>query len=326
MKYGELVRRAAGITWKHKSLWPFGIALALFGGGAAGGSGGNGFRYSFGSQDVGRLERWLPRNWEQVAAAALAIAAVVGILVLVLAIVGVLVRYTSIGALIGLTAEAEAASDVTFSKGLRQGWKTLLRLFLIALVVGIATFLAVFVFVIMVIAAVALVALPAVPMFRAGGNWEYAGVAWIALFGILLLVVTILAAIALTGVISLVKEYAFRFAVLEDSQVFEAIGQSIALLRAHLKESAWMWVVLGLIQMALGLVLMPLALVIGGATLVPALALWRAAETAVLPVLVALPVLLVGGLILVVIEGVYLTFQSVTWTLVYRELEPAAET
>ncbi|MHB1319677.1 MAG: hypothetical protein ACYCYF_13760, partial [Anaerolineae bacterium] len=119
--------------------------------------------------------------------------------------------------------------------------------------------------------------------------------------------------------------YAFRAAVLEDSEVFDAIGQGIALLRGHLKESIWMWVVLGLIQMALGIVLVPLALVIGGATLVPALALWRATETAVLPVLVALPVLLVGGIILLAIQGLYLTFQSVTWTLVYRELEPAAE-
>ncbi|MHB1319678.1 MAG: hypothetical protein ACYCYF_13765, partial [Anaerolineae bacterium] len=204
MKYGELVQRAAGITWKHKSLWPFGIALALFGGGSVGGSGGNGVQYTFGSQDIGRIERWLPRNWEQVAAAALAFAAAIGILVLVLAIASVLVRYTSIGALIGMTAEAEGDGEVSFGKGLRQGWKTLLRVFLIALVVGIAAFLAVIVFVIIVIASVALVALPAVPMFRAGGNWDYAGAAWVALFGILLLAVTILAAILLAGAISLV--------------------------------------------------------------------------------------------------------------------------
>ena len=274
---------------------------------------------------MGRLERWLPQNWEQVAAAALAMAAVIGILVLVLAFVGMLVRYTSIGALIGLVAEAEAEGEVTFSRGLRQGWATLLRVFLISLVVGIAAFLAVIVFLVIVIAAVALVALPAVPMFRAGGNWEYAGAAWVALFGILLLAVTILAAIALGGAISLVKEYAFRAAVLKDAQVFDAIGHGIAMLRANLKDSVWMWVVLGLVQMAMGIVLVPLTLAIGGATLIPAIALWRATETAVLPVLVALPVLLVGGVILLAIEGLYLTFQSVTWTLVFRELDSAVE-
>ena len=107
--------------------------------------------------------------------------------------------------------------------------------------------------------------------------------------------------------------------------MFDAIGQGIALVKAHLKESVWMWIVLGLIQMALGIVLMPLGMAIGGATLIPALALWRATETAVLPMLVALPVLLVGGVILVAIEGLFLTFQSVTWTLVYRELAPSAE-
>ncbi|MFO7698213.1 MAG: hypothetical protein R6X16_13800 [Anaerolineae bacterium] len=325
MKYGELVQRAAGITWKHKSLWPFGIALAFFGGSVGSAGNGNGIQYTFGRQDLGRLGCIMPPNWEQIATAALALVAVLGIAVLILTIVGVLVRYTSIGALIGMTAEAERAGDVSFGTGLRRGWTTLIRVFLISLVVGIAAFLAVFVFVIIVIAAVALVALPAVPMFRAGGNWEYAGVAWIVLFGILLTTIVILAAIILTGAISLVKEYALRSAVLSDSQVFDAIGHGIAMVKTHLKESVWMWIVLGLIQMALGIVLMPLAIGIGGATLIPALALWRATETAVLPMLVALPVLIIGGLILVAIEGIYLTFQSVTWTLVYRELEPASE-
>ena len=172
---------------------------------------GNGLQYTFGSQDLGRLERHGAselgadcgrgsgadcRPWDS----------------------GhhpdhnrrLLVRYTSIGALIGMTAEAERDGDVSFRQGLRQGWKTLLHLFLIALVVGIAAFLATFVFIIIVIAAAALVALPAVPMFRAGMvTGTIAGVAWVALFGCLLMTITILAAIALGGAISLIRSMRF---------------------------------------------------------------------------------------------------------------------
>jgi hypothetical protein len=125
-------------------------------------------------------------------------------------------------------------------------------------------------------------------------------------------------------VLTLVKEYAFRSAVLAETGVFDSIGNGIALLRGHLAESVWIWIVLGLLNLALGLVLTPLVLAIGAGAFLPAMAVWRATETAALPLLAAAPAVLIGGAILTVIQGVFLAFQSVAWTLVYRELEPPA--
>jgi hypothetical protein len=324
MEYGNLVQRAGRIAWQHKSLWPFGIALALFGGGAAGLGNGGGTGYRFGSEDLGRLGWPMPSNWDQIAAAVLAVIAVVAVLAVVLTIIGVIVRYTSIGALVGMAAEAESAGDVTFRSGLSGGWNHMLRLFLIALVMGVAAAALAFVFMVIAIAGAALVALPAIAVFRAGDSWAIAGGIWVAVSGIGLLAILILAAIAVSGVLTLVKEYAFRSAVLAENGVFDSIGNGIALLRGHLPESVRIWIVLGLLNLALGLVLTPVVLAIGAGAFLPAMALWRATETAALPILAAAPAVLIGGVVLSVIQGVFLTFQSVAWTLVYRELEPPA--
>ena len=40
MNYGDLLKRAARITWRYKVLWIFGILLALTAGGGGGGGGG----------------------------------------------------------------------------------------------------------------------------------------------------------------------------------------------------------------------------------------------------------------------------------------------
>jgi len=136
--------------------------------------------------------------------------------------------------------------------------------------------------------------------------------------------VIILAAIVVGGAFAVVKEYAWRSIVLSDMGVFDAISKGMQTARAHWKESVWMWIVLGLIQMALGLVLTPLFIAIGGGTLIPALALGRATESAALPLLIAIPMIILGVVIMLAIGGIVAAFQSVTWTLVYRELEPAA--
>ena len=324
MKYGEVIQRAARITWDHKSLWPFGVALVLFGGGAARGGNGSGIQYSLSGSDLHNMQRWIPRDWGEIAAAITAFVAVIGIVVLILAIVGIIVRYTSVGALIGMAEEAEQAGDVSFETGLRRGWKNLLRLFLASLVIGIAGAVAAFLLLVVLAAAVALAAIPAVLMFRAGQAWTAVGVIWSVVVGLSLLAVIILAAIIFGGAFAVVKEYAWRSIVLGEMGVFDAISKGMQTARAHWKESVWMWIVLGLIQMALGLVLTPLFIAIGGGALIPALALGRATESAALPLLIAIPMVILGIVIMLAIGGIYAAFQSVTWTLVYRELEPAA--
>lgn len=324
MNYGQTIQRAARITWDHKSLWPFGIALALFGGGAASRGNAGGVQYTLNGGDLHNMQRWITRDWGGIAAALTAFVAGIGMLILILAIVGIIVRYTSIGALIGMAEEAERAGDVSFETGLRRGWKNLLRLFLSGLVIGIAGAVAAFLLLVVLAAAVALAAIPAVLMFRAGQGWNVVGIIWSVIVGLSLLAVIILAAILVGGAFAVVREYAWRSIVLGELGVLDAISKGMQTARAHWKESVWMWIVLGLIQMALGLVLTPLFIAIGGGALIPALALRRATESAAVPLLIAIPMIILGIVIMLAISGIFAAFQSVTWTLVYRELEPAA--
>ena len=60
MEYGRVIKRAIDVTWRHKSLWVFGIAAALFGAGrrGRGGGGGSGLQHVFRGEEV---ERWRQR-------------------------------------------------------------------------------------------------------------------------------------------------------------------------------------------------------------------------------------------------------------------------
>ena len=331
MKYGEIIRRAVQITWRNKVLWLFGIALALFGG-MRGGGGGTGWQFSFGSADVERWARRMPFywpgtsvDWGAVAAGALAIAGLIALLALVWAIVGIIVRYTSMGALIGMAAEIQAGEQTSFGAGVRRGWGRLLRLFAIGLIIGIVAALIALVIVLAFLALGVIVVAPAVAMFASGGGWIALGVAWIVLLGVAWLGLAILVAIVVGGAFSVVREYAFRGAVLQERGVFDAIGAGITLLRTRIRQSAAMWLLLAAIQLGLGLVLLPFLVVVAAGAGMSVAALAMAARSALPALLIGAPLALLGGLFMLLIGGIYTAFQSVAWTLFYLELEPQAE-
>ncbi len=328
MRYGEIIQRAVRITWRNKAMWIFGILLAMFGGMRGGAGGGTGPQFSIGGTDISRWFHFMPGppvDWNALAAAGLALIGLIAIVGLFLAILGIIVRYTSLGALIGMAAEEQAGLRPAFSDGLRRGWRRLLPLFLIALVIGIVGFVVAIIIISAFIALGAAIALPAVAMFSAGGGWIAVGIIWSVVLGLGLLALGIVVAIVIGAVFAIVREYAYRAAVLQHQGVFDAIGTALTLVRTRFWQSAGIWALLWAIQFAIALVLLPVLFVIGGGVSVVLAALSAAARSAIPALVLGLPLLMVGIVIMLIAGGIYTAFDATAWTLFYLELQPAVE-
>jgi len=243
--------------------------------------------------------------------------AVVG---LVMAIIRLIVRWLSQGALIGMVDEIETTGETTVGAGFRIGWKHLLKLFAINLLISIGMAIVVMVFLFAIFVIGAILAIPAVACFAAGDALIAVGVIFAIILGLVWLLLLIAGSIVLGAFGTLVREYALRACVLDGQGVFDAIGAGLRTVNEQRVESGLMWLLLGVIEFVLGLVLIPL--VLAGILLGTAagFAGWAVTE-AVWGVLVSvLPVLIVMGLVGLFLGALYLVFESTAWTLTYREV------
>jgi hypothetical protein len=134
VKHTELFKQAIGITWRYRALWLFGFLLALCSGGS-GGSGNfnppSGSSGDFGVPGGGTM----PEANPGLIIAIIAVLVCVGVL---LAVVGVVVRAVSRTALMGMVRQITDTEAVTIKDGWRFGWsQRAWRLFLVGLVIGI---------------------------------------------------------------------------------------------------------------------------------------------------------------------------------------------
>src|SRR5438874_6107257 len=300
MDYGEILRRALAISWRHKYMW----LLALFAGEGAGLS-----LPSFQRGPRGRAgSRFTAPTYDQVTAwagshAALLVGA--GVAIVALLIVLLLVSAVANGAV--LRAAAEHDLDRPF--GLRPAWRSGLGSFgpvlgvkLVTLGVGLAV--------------LAVIASLAAATFVSGtrGNVPLAVVT--GLTGAFLL----LLAIPFGIVFSVVIRFATRAVVLDGKRPFAALGHGFGLIRRRLGRVALIWVLV-IVTGALGGLAVGLAVVI--------LALPLAAITAATYLAGGIPVAIwVGGLLAIVwvviataLAAAVSAFTSVLWTLAYARLD-----
>jgi len=338
MEYGRIIRRALEITWRHKVLWAFGIAAALFGGAQGGhGGGGSGIQYVFSGKDIEQWRQkmpWMPGcplrpwrwpqapppDWQAMVPVVLAVVAILLVVALLVFVASIIIRYTSLGALAGMVDEVERTESTSFRSGFKKGWSRLLRLFAIDLIIGMAMFVLILVLAALAIIGVLLAAAPAILLFKAGTAAGVAGILWAVAVGLGLLLVLILVGLALEVLVTLIREFAFRACVIDGKGVFDALGAAIALTRSRSREAAFMWLLLLAINLAVGLVAIPLALLGVGGMLGPALFAFSTTGSVLAAVGVALPFVFIIVLASAVIGGIYLTFRSAVWTLTYREL------
>lgn len=340
MNIGRILNRAWQITWRHKVTWVFGIVLALCGGHTAGTPPWPRLQYTFSESDLQLFQRrlpgipWLPHgmgpfgdlrfwDWRAFAGGVALLAVILLFVGLVLAIVRLIVRYTSLGALVHMVDEVEESESATFKAGIGAGWRNLLRLLAIDILVGLAGLL-----VALVIAAIAVLGLafavgPAIALANAG-SIRVLAVLWAVLAGLGVLGIVFVLAIAVSAPITIIRQYSYRFSVLDRANVFDAIGQAYQLLRERLRSSVSVWLVMIGISLALGLLLAPLAMVImmaiaGGTWMT----FGRPTGNPFLGLIVVIPIVLVVTVLVTLVSGIYTVFSSAVWTLAYRELAQA---
>ena len=337
MEYGRIIKRSLEILWRHKVLWVFGIAAGLWAGGSGGGGSSPNLQYMMNSQDMDGFHHMFPGG---LAPSSGWLAALVPILLLVLLfaialfIVGIIVRYTSLGALAGMVNDIEDREETSFRAGLSIGWARLLRLLGIDLVLFVVTFVVMMFFGILIVLGLFIVIGPTIALASIGKAATVLAVLWAIATGIGLLLLLILVTLALTAISTLIREFAFRAAVIDNQGVFDALGTSWQLTWGNIWRVGLMWLLLLGINLAIALFTVPLALlvslVIGAAVGIPILLL-RAMSAAMGPILAvgivfAIPLVLLVIGVSALFSGVYTVFGSSVWTLTYRELcGPRAE-
>jgi hypothetical protein len=310
MHYTDLIQRAWKITWRYKVLWIFGILLALASGG--GGSGGGGGSSGSGGVAAPPMPGLPNINPGLVIAFSVLCCCLVLILVLALTVV----RYVARTALYRGVDQIEAAGAApTWREGFRLGWSNrAFRLWLLDLIVWIP----------FAIVALVLLGLGATPLLLLIiDNPVARGIGVATTVGLELLIAGLLF-IAVLVLLALGQFWSREIAI-ADRNLGEALVTGYRLVRARLKDGGVLWLLMAAIGLGFGLVMVPifiaaimLALAVGGGL---GFALYRLTGSVLWAAFVGLPPFLLIMLVpLMLIRGVYLVFESSTWTLTYREV------
>lgn len=342
----KILKRAWRVLWDYRTLWVFGILLAL-----TTGSGGN---FNFNADDINlpeggwdieslppalrQLAEWFQQDVlplfthpeEHVTTIIWVIVAVLSF-VLVISIVHATISYVSQAAIMRLVnAYEQGGEKVGFREGWRLGWnRRAFRLWLIDLIIY-APIMFVF-FASLSGAALLLRAMLSNADMDVGLTVAlYVGV-------ILLLVFLFIAAMA---ALSLLREFFARAAVLEGLGVFDALRHGWQMFWAHWKSAALLWLIMVGVRIAFAIVsilafflliplylllLLPAALVaaIPGAIAFGITSLFTTSPLSwIIGVVFALPfffTILFAPLF--VLEGWYQVYAFNVWTLAYREMK-----
>jgi hypothetical protein len=341
MDHTKVLKRAWQILWDYRMLWVFGVIVVL----CAAGSGANPNINIPGGADGHETPgappwtgewRWenepfaeiMPNvlaAWTTVVAVILAIIAALCCLALLVTIAKVIFLYIGETALIRMVDDYEETGEKRgFRQGFRLGWsRTALRLFVIDLLSKLPGFL---VFFLLVVLGIGLFGLMIViedgVILKIIGAVAAIGLAFLA----------ILAAIVLALAISLVRPLIFRVCAVEGLGVVDSIRVGFDFIKAHLGDTAIMWLIMIGLQIGWGIVMIPVVLllllmggVLGGLAGLSVGGLSSLAFEGAIPwilgFLVGIPIFtLVFVSPLVFLSGLAEVYKSSVWTLTYREL------
>ena len=318
MDHVGILKRAFHITRRYRVLWIFGILLALFSS-----SGGSGPNINIPGGGQGRAPGGWPPGFTPPMVAPGAIAGIViacCCLLLLFVVAGIIISYLARTALYRMVDEIEETeTSPSWREGFRLGWsKRALRIFGIDLVIGIP----------FAIAVILLLALALSPLLLLTVDSDALRVLGIVLtIGLVLLAIGVL--IVAGVIVNTAKRFMHRQAALQGRSIGESIVLGYQMVRANLKDAAVMWLLMlgvgfgwGIVMIPVFIIVMLLAAAVGG---LPAWAIWQATETLWLTLLVGIPLFfLIMIPPLVFLNGLYLVFQSSTWTLTYREFRARA--
>jgi len=333
MNIGRILSHAWHITWRHKALWIFGIASALFAG-ASGVPAPPRLQYLLNQSDLDMFGRYLPWsfqgpgprtdprfwNWGAIAGGAIVVVLILFLVAIFFAIVRTIVLYTSTGALVKMVDEVEETGETSFKAGLAAGWKNLLKLFAINLLVDLMGLVLALVLSVIAVLGIVFAIGPAIALANADALRVVAMI-WAVLASLGVVALLVLLALAISAPITIVREFAYRYSVLEGANVLDAIGRAYRLLRSRPRSSLMVWLLILGISLAMGLLLLPPTMIMMMAAMAGVWAIMGLITSQAIPTLViATPIMLLVVLLVALVSGVFVTFGSAVWTLAYREL------
>lgn len=319
MNYTDTIKRAARITWRYKVLWILGILLALSGGG-----GGNSFTYTLNgnNSDMSGMAPAMFPDWRFPDPGVIAGFVLLGCCLLAaLVVLLTIVQYVARTGLYRAVDQIEDTSAApTWREGLRMGWNNrAFRMFLLDLLVGIAVFLVMMALLLLAFSPLLLLLFENEALSIFGG---------VATAGLLLLAILLI--IALAVVVSVLQQFWRRQIALDDRTIGEALSLGTQMARRKAGDVAIFWLLMAVIGIIFAVVLIPLIIglsLLGGAIgFGVGYGVYALTNSAGWAVLAGLPIfLLILSIPLILVQGVYLVFESSAWTLVYRDLRPALE-
>ena len=349
----KILQRAWHILWNYRTLWVFGLVLALAAGSSYNGGGNNGVQYredgntyqapppesmqEFFHDFSRELHKLFTQGIPEINASGKELTTflwIIGVFIVIMLLVGIVVaiaRYVSETAVIRMVDEYEnTGNKMTVRQGFRIGWsRTAWRLFLINLIVNLPLIL---LFLILLIAGLIIF------LAVVNGNATFTGVSVVSMIGLVFL--SIFVVIIVSIFLGLLRHFFWRIAVLEDAGVGESLRRGFALVRENWKSVGLMWLVmigLGIAWIVVSIiaiivtipVVILTSIVAAIVAAVPALLmvalfsaflsgplLWIAAGLFILPLFFVIafsPWLLLGSW-----QTVY---ASTVWTLTYREIK-----
>lgn len=343
--FGKILKRAWNILWNYRTLWIFGVLLAL----TSGGGGGNSANFQAGGdgqsplqpdrplpQPVREFLLWLEQNVlpliehpGQHISTIIWIAVGVFLFLLVVGVLTALVRYPSETALLRMVdAHEQSGEKLGFRAGWRLGWtRRAFRLWVIDLLISLP-----FILLVVLLAGLILFMVASVEGGRENALLMLllGGVTLLLIFGLIVLAV----------LVSVLRQFFARKAALEGTGVGESLREGWAMFRRHWKSTAVLWLIMLAVGLVVGfggllaffllipayvILLLPAAIVAA----VPGLITYFVAAlfagkvlSWILAILVALPFFVtVVFAPLVLIGGWVTVFSANVWTLAYREMK-----
>src|ERR1041385_6987345 len=251
----KILQRALNILWNYRTLWLFGLILALAAGGSSGARGNSSMRYhndennrpvpqsmqQFFHDPAGEIQKLLHEGIPGTNISGKALTTflwVVGIFIVIMLIVGIAVtiaRYVSETAVIRMVDEYETTSNkVTLRQGWRIGWsRTSWRLFLINLIVSLPAIAGLLVVILVTAASVFSIA---------NNHTKFSPLSLLFLVGSVILIIFLTAIV--TILLRLLRHFFWRISVLEDVSVSESLRRGVALVRENWKSVGLMWLVM----------------------------------------------------------------------------------
>ena len=257
----KILQRAWRILWNYRTLWVFGLILAIAAGSSYNGGGNNGVQYhndnngnphpvppqtpqsmqqffhDLGSEIQKLLHQGIPGT-PITGKELTSFLWVIGFFILFIVLFSIVVaiaRYVSETAVIRMVDEYEGTSNkMSLRDGFRLGWsRTSWRLFLINLIVNLPV---IFFFLSLLIAGITIF------LAVVRGNATFTAVSVVGMIGLVFL--TIFVVILLSIVLGLLRYFFWRICVLENASVGESLRRGIAMVRENWKSVGLMWLVM----------------------------------------------------------------------------------